>query len=148
VARFPVALTPSWQEAHTPVMPEWLYFAGLQAVLLWQLEHSWLVVRWLPACPACTRHGNCAITARFQAIESSCRIQPEWCGTPQLSVEATWPTASGVAQRTLRMARCAHSWGTGEHGVDVAGLAGLQTMRASKLESCRQVVKVAPGHLG
>ena len=42
-ADLPVAWTPSWQDVQLPVMPEWSYRAGLQAVLLWQLEQSWLV---------------------------------------------------------------------------------------------------------
>jgi hypothetical protein len=43
VTDLPVAVRPSWQETQLPEMPEWLYFAGLQAVLLWQLEQSRLV---------------------------------------------------------------------------------------------------------
>ena len=94
---------------------------------------------------------GCAITARFQVIESSCRY-PARGGVARAAVVRGRYVSRRLRRRAdarpLRMARGAHSWGAGEYCVHVTALAGLQAVRASEFESRRQVVKVAPGHLG
>ena len=50
----PVALTPSWQLAHTvaEVNPEWsILVAGSQASVLWQVSHETCVAVWLEGLP-------------------------------------------------------------------------------------------------
>ena len=44
VVGLPVAVVPLWQVAQVPgATPVWLNVAGVQALVLWQVSHAWVV---------------------------------------------------------------------------------------------------------
>jgi len=51
VGDLPGAVVPLWQLAQVPVTAEWSKWAGLQAVVPWQLAQSAVVARWVGGLP-------------------------------------------------------------------------------------------------
>ena len=51
LAFLPSALIPSWQLTQLPVMPVCVKFAGVHAVVVWQVSHDCVVGMWFVPLP-------------------------------------------------------------------------------------------------